>query len=157
MPAINLRGGKAFKKGKKAPADKKIKFIPRANGQDYARVVKLLGNRRATCFCNDGNERIGKFRGSICKGPKKQIIAAGDIVLVSFRDFGEISSESDSDLEDLKDTTKEVCDILFKYDRSDWRAIGKEAGIHADLLGTEKVMDDIFDFDQEENMNIEDI
>jgi hypothetical protein len=50
-----------------------------------------------------------------------------------------------------------VCDILFKYDRSDWRAIGKEAGIHADLLGTEKVMDDIFDFDQEENMNIEDI
>jgi hypothetical protein len=46
MPPGNLRGGKAYKKGKKNPEKKNVKFEPKGEGQDYARITKLLGNRR---------------------------------------------------------------------------------------------------------------
>jgi initiation factor 1A len=94
-PGRNQRGGKGYKKGKKKPAeqDGELEFpvgkFTRADGvwQDYGRVLRLLGDRRVLCFCNDGNERVAKIRGALCKGPKKKIIEKGDIVLLSFRDF----------------------------------------------------------------------
>jgi translation initiation factor 1A len=136
MPPGNLRGGKAYKKHKKAPADSEraAKFSPKEEGQDYARVVRLLGDRRAECFCNDGVTRIGKFRGGICKGPTKQKIETGDIILVSLRDF-----ESDS----------KACDVLSKFSRTDWRDIESEEGIHPQLMGTQKVEDEGFTFGEE--------
>jgi translation initiation factor 1A len=94
----NLRGGKAYKKGKKTASDKEEvvqKFLQRDTDQEYARVIRMLGNRRVICFCNDGRERNCKIRGALCKGPNKQKITVGDIVLLSFRDF-EVDSEDDS-------------------------------------------------------------
>ena len=163
MSSRNLRGGKSFKKGKKPAFENAAKFQSKEEGQDYARVTKILGDRRATCFCNDGKERVGKFRGAICRGPKKQIIEAGDIVLISLREFGkgETESESEDSENDAKEELDQLtlkkpgpCDILFKYDRADWRAIGKEAGTHPELFAKksekqEITNDDIFEYGEE--------
>jgi len=54
------------------------------SGQEYAQVVKMLGNGRCECFCFDGVTRLGHIRG---KMRKKVWITAGDIVLVGKRDF----------------------------------------------------------------------
>ena len=53
-------------------------------GQEYAQVVRMLGNGRCECFCFDGVTRLGHIRG---KMRKKVWITAGDIVLVGKRDF----------------------------------------------------------------------
>lgn len=53
-------------------------------GQEYAQVVKMLGNGRCECFCFDGVTRLGHIRG---KMRKKVWITAGDIVLVGKREF----------------------------------------------------------------------
>jgi len=53
-------------------------------GQEYAQVVKMLGNGRCKCFCFDGVTRLGHIRG---KMRKKVWITAGDIILVAKRDF----------------------------------------------------------------------
>lgn len=155
MPASrNLRGGKAFKKGKKPAAgtDEKVpKFFGRDADQDYARAVAMLGNRRVRCLCNDGKERICKIRGSLCKGPKKQKIEVGDILLISYRTF----EESDSEDEDVSGNLVEnkvqgqVADIMYKYNRAHWRDIRKEAGIHHNLFLAEQSggegLDEMFD------------
>jgi initiation factor 1A len=85
----NFSGGKNFKKGRKVVGDVvETRFDDLEEGQDLARVTKMLGNRRVLCFCgSDGMERVCKIRGVLCKGPKKQRIEIGDIVLVSSRDY----------------------------------------------------------------------
>jgi len=156
----NLRGGKAFKKGKKAPAgdaDKVEKFFGRDEDQDYARVIAMLGNRRVRCFCNDAKERICKIRGSMCKGPKKQKIEVGDIVLISYRDFAYSSEdEEEGPVIDLSGAavkqTAEIADIIGKYSRSHWRDIRKEPGVHHRLfIGDQEkeAFDELFDTGEE--------
>jgi translation initiation factor 1A len=142
MPPGNLRGGKAYKKGKKNPEKKNVKFEPKGEDQDYARITKLLGNRRLLCFCNDGKERIGKIRGALCKGPQKEIIRVGDIVLISYREFleGDDSDDAGENTLGLK-----VCDIISKYDRLDHRQIKTEKGIHRNLLSEEGEIDGLFE------------
>jgi initiation factor 1A len=164
MPARNVHGGKGFKKGKKGGGADEVhtqKFAGRAEGQDYARVLRLLGDRRVLCFCNDAHERVGKIRGGICRGPRKQIIRVGDIVLISYREFqadGEIDSDAETDAATGKALTtgsghKEIVDILHRFGTEDWRHIRKEVGIHPALLGVavatggagvEVAVDDIF-------------
>ena len=159
MPASrNLRGGKAFKKGKKPAAggDEKVpKFFGRDADQDYARAIAMLGHRRVRCLCNDGKERICKIRGSLCKGPKKQKIEVGDIVLISYRAFED--SDSDSESEDVSGNLarqgqggqSQVADIMYKYSRAHWRDIRKESGIHHNLFLAEQSggegLDELFD------------
>jgi translation initiation factor 1A len=53
-------------------------------GQEYAQVVRMLGNGRCECFCYDGVTRLGHIRG---KMRKKVWITAGDIILAAKRDF----------------------------------------------------------------------
>lgn len=155
MPVTrNLRGGKAFKKGKKpaaGTADKVDKFFGRDADQDYARAVTMLGNRRVRCFCNDGKERICKIRGSLCKGPKKQKIEVGDILLISYRTFEEPDSEDEDVSGNLVENKVhgDVADIMYKYNRAHWRDIRKEAGIHHNLFLAEQSgaegLDEMFD------------
>jgi len=164
MPASrNLRGGKAFKKGKKPATggDEKVpKFFGRDADQDYARAVAMLGHRRVRCLCNDGKERICKIRGSLCKGPKKQKIEVGDIVLISYRAFEDADSDSDEDVsgnmigqgqgQSQSKSQSDVADIMYKYSRAHWRDIRKEDGIHHNLFLAEQSgggegLDELFD------------
>ncbi len=144
-----MRGGKAYKKGKKGTTtmteeERLGRFSGRTEGQDYARVLRMLGDRRVLCFCNDGVERVCKIRGALCRGAKRQIIRVDDIVLISLRDF-EDSSESDSgsDAEMMAAAVGPsaasralVGDVLTKFSREHWREIRKEGDIHPQLFAT---------------------
>lgn len=151
MPRRNVHGGKGFKKGKKGGTgdddERAYKFNGREADQDYARVIRLLGNRRVLCFCNDGYERVGKIRGALCRGPRSQIIRDGDIVLISFREFqeegsiggagagsGAITAATASALT-TDSGHKEIVDIMYRYGPQDLRFLRKETGIHPALLG----------------------
>jgi initiation factor 1A len=158
----NLRGGKAYKKGKKPlDADSEIarnKFSGAEAAQTYGRAVRMLGDRRVLCFCNDGYERVCKIRGALCKGRGRQKIEVGDIVLLSFRDFeegAEGTAGGDDDAATGSARTingrKEIADIIGKYERHHWREIRREVGIHPCLFAAEAdttvqhVEDDIFE------------
>lgn len=150
-----MRGGKSYKKHKKADNDVKegIKFSKATEGQSYARVLRLLGDRRALVFCNDGNDRIARICGSLCKGPKKQIIEVGDIVLVSYREFSwkdnAIYSAGSLTMGSAKDAPvtataainekgrKDVADLMYKYLRYHWADIkGTCPDVHPRLFPT---------------------
>jgi initiation factor 1A len=147
MPQRNVRGGKGFKKGRKDNSDRELrmKFDGKTDGQQYARITTILGDRRFKCFCDDGVERICKVRGVLCWGPRRQKMEIGDIVLISERSFGDEGADSDSE-------RTSISDIITKIPQQYWRDIRREAGIHADLfLGATVSMmpaskkDDIFD------------
>ena len=74
--------------------------------QEYARVTKLLGNRRLTCECFDGKIRLGKIRG---KMKKRVWISVDDLVLISKRDF-----------QDSK------CDVIHRYSSNEERLLKKQ-------------------------------
>ena len=121
MPVRNVAGGKNFKKGRKIREDDdgpSSKFVGRNEGQDYARVIRAVGNRRFTCFCNDGVERICKVRGTLCWGPRKVRIDAADIIIFSLREFD----------------TDSGGDIIAKIPQKFWKEIQKEEGIHSHLF-----------------------
>jgi len=77
-------GGKNRRRGKGDNEESKRELEFKEEGQEYAQVVKMLGNGRCECFCYDGVTRLGHIRG---KMRKKVWITAGDIVLVGKRDF----------------------------------------------------------------------
>merc|ERR1712048_246963 len=54
--------------------------------QEYAQVLRLLGNGRVECNCMDGKKRMCTIRGAM---RNRVWINAGDIVLVGLRDFGD--------------------------------------------------------------------
>lgn len=179
MPNRNVRGGKAYKKGKKpvemTPEDMAGKFFAKEDGwQDYGRVLRMLGDRRVLCFCNDGNERVAKIRGALCKGAKRKKIEVGDIVLLSFRDFEENESNvgGGGSTTDAAPTAtalthvtgrKEIADLVEKYAREHWHLIRRMHGIHANLFVTvEKTGpplpggdDDIFENDRPDVIAVE--
>jgi len=67
----------------------------------YAQVKKLLGDSRMEILCSDSEKRIGVIPGSM---KKRSWIYLDDIVLVQFREC---------------ETDKRICDILYKYDKSE--------------------------------------
>lgn len=155
-----MRGGKAFKKGKKGGAQEEgegaNKFVGLEDDQQYGRVLRALGNRRMLCFCNDSMDRICKIRGKLCRGPGKQRIEVGDIVVLSFREFEDSDSdvgeqttpkkvsaplsslmESDNGSRTITGTAatltngkKDIADIVRKIPATHWKYVRREGGIH---------------------------
>ncbi len=184
----NVRGGKAFKKGKKGgtpeEGEGRVKFVGLEDDQQYARVLRALGDRRMLCFCNDGVDRICKIRGKLCRGPGRQRIEVGDIVVLSFRDFEDDDSDADetskkvtAPLSSLMESDngsraitgtaatlangkKDIADIVRKIMPSHWKYVRKEAGIHKLLFpdriaeGLESDDDDLFERDEETNEEV---
>ena len=79
----------------------KRELIFKEDGQEYAQVVRMLGNGRLEALCFDGKTRLGHIRG---KMRKKVWVSQGDIVLCGLRDF-----------QDQK------CDIILKYSADEAR------------------------------------
>ncbi|TKR62524.1 hypothetical protein L596_026466 [Steinernema carpocapsae] len=84
MPKNKGKGGKNRRRGKNENDVLKREIIFKEDGQEYAQVVKMLGNGRVTAFCFDGKQRLCHIRG---KMRKKVWINCGDIVLVGLRDY----------------------------------------------------------------------
>jgi initiation factor 1A len=55
--------------------------------EEYAYVIKILGNCRVSLITNTGNECIGIIRGNLKRFSNRVLIEKGDIIVVSTRDF----------------------------------------------------------------------
>ena len=94
MPKNTGMGGNKRKKGKKqVQEDRELSY--KGESEEYAQVIKILGDGRFECNCADGVKRIAHVRG---KMRKRVWIANGDIILVSLREF-----------------EPEKCDVVEKY------------------------------------------
>lgn len=123
------RGGKHNKKGKNNDSSKR-ELIYKGDGEEYAKVLKLLGSGRMEVFCFDGKTRIAKIRGKF----KRRIwINLGDIVLVSVREF-----------QDNK------ADIIHKYFTNEARTLKNSGELPDDVQ-----IDDNTKKEKEDDLNIE--
>ncbi len=143
---VNKKGGKGYKKGK-GGNDTTPKYPEPGEGTLFARVLKILGNCRIIAYCNDNERRICHIRGAM---RKRVWINAGDIILVSVRDF-EVPSGSDSEgetdntvkntfmtqvtkTEDPLNNKLEKGDVVAKYDPKHYSKLKKEPGFNLQLL-----------------------
>lgn len=85
MPKNKGKGGKVHRRGKnESVSSEKRELTIREPQQQYAQVVRMLGNGRLEAFCFDGIQRLCHIRGKL---RKKVWINQGDFLLVSLRDF----------------------------------------------------------------------
>tara|TARA_Y100000389_G_C16978484_1_gene279109 strand:- start:48 stop:449 length:402 start_codon:yes stop_codon:yes gene_type:complete len=72
------------KKPNKSSVKKERSLEFKEDGESYAKIIKINGNRRFDCILDDGGQRLailpGRFR-------RFQRVNLGDFVLVSIRDF----------------------------------------------------------------------
>lgn len=78
------QGGKNRRRGKNENDNEKRELIFKEEGQEYAQVIKMLGNGRLEAQCFDGEKRLAHIRGKL---RKKVWINQGDIILLSLRDY----------------------------------------------------------------------
>eukprot|EP00310_Coccolithus_braarudii_P020892 CAMPEP_0183342826 /NCGR_PEP_ID=MMETSP0164_2-20130417/8866_1 /TAXON_ID=221442 /ORGANISM="Coccolithus pelagicus ssp braarudi, Strain PLY182g" /LENGTH=133 /DNA_ID=CAMNT_0025513523 /DNA_START=25 /DNA_END=426 /DNA_ORIENTATION=+ len=132
MPKSKGKGGKNRRRGKN-DSEEKRELILKEDGQEYAQVVRMLGNGRLTAQCFDGKERLCHIRG---KMRKKVWVNQSDIVLIGLRDF-----------QDNK------ADVILKYSAEEARRLKKlgELPDKATVNQTEKESDDedcAFEFEE---------
>ncbi|KAJ5887478.1 nucleic acid-binding protein [Penicillium taxi] len=84
MPKNKGKGGKNRRRGKNENDNEKRELVFKEDGQEYAQVVKMLGNGRLEALCFDGEKRLAHIRGKL---RKKVWINQGDIILLSLRDY----------------------------------------------------------------------
>jgi len=128
------------KKRKKKPSlpvtTRKLLDLVKSEGQEYAKVTTLLGNRRVTLDCMDGKKRLGRIRGNMKK--KRIFINKDDYVLVGLRDFQD-----------------EKADVLDKYTPQEVKQLIKVGEICENKTEEENI-DIGVDF-EEEQVNLDDI
>eukprot|EP00644_Phytophthora_capsici_P011023 jgi/Phyca11/504837/fgenesh2_kg.PHYCAscaffold_9_\ len=74
MPKNKGKGGKNRRRGKNDNEENKRELEFKEEGQEYAQVVRMLGNGRLEAYCFDGVTRL-------------VWVGAGDIILVSLREY----------------------------------------------------------------------
>ena len=107
----------------------KNRDVPTAHeGQEYAKVVSMLGNNRVKAKFADGVERTCKIRGSM---RRREWVHVGDIVLVSLRDLA-----------------GDKADILFAYQPHEVQKL-KRKGEPVDIAGDreEEEMNEVVTFE----------
>jgi translation initiation factor 1A len=103
MPKNKGKGGKTRRRGKNESMPDKRELVYKDEGQEYAQVLRMLGNARIEAFCFDGIKRLCHIRG---KMQKKVWINQGDIILVSLREY-----ENDK------------ADVIYKFNTDEARAL----------------------------------
>ena len=84
MPKKTKKGGHARRAGKQRSDESERDLLFREANQEYGQVTRVLGDMRFDVRCFDGKNRQCKVRG---KMRRKVWVKAGDVVLVSLRDF----------------------------------------------------------------------
>ena len=100
--ALAGKGGKNRRRGKNEGEEKR-ELIFKEDGQEYAQVIRMLGNGRLDAQCIDGVKRLCHIRG---KMRKKVWVSTGDIILVGLRDFQD-----------------EKADVILKYNADEARSL----------------------------------
>ncbi|VDP92121.1 unnamed protein product [Echinostoma caproni] len=67
MPKNKGKGGKNRRRGKNENESQKRELIYKEDGQEYAKVERLLGNGRLEAYCFDGVKRLCHIRGKLRK------------------------------------------------------------------------------------------
>merc|ERR1712032_967784 len=83
--------------------DDKRELVFKEDGQEYAQVIRMLGNGRLEAQCIDGIKRLCHIRG---KMRKKVWVNTGDIILLGLRDFQD-----------------EKADVILKYMADEARSL----------------------------------
>ena len=131
------QGGKNRRRGKNENDNEKRELVFKEEGQEYAQVVKMLGNGRLDALCFDGEKRLAHIRGKL---RKKVWINQGDIILLSLREYQD-----------------EKGDVIMKYTADEARSLKaygelpENAKINeTDTYGQEGLEDNVeFDEDRE--------
>lgn len=90
MPKNKGKGGKNRRRGKNENETEKRELVFKEDGQEYAQVVKMLGNGRLEALCFDGIKRLCHIRGKL---RKKVWINTGDIILLGLRDYQDTKAD----------------------------------------------------------------
>ncbi|KAI9760611.1 MAG: Eukaryotic translation initiation factor 1A, Y-chromosomal [Chaenotheca gracillima] len=136
MPKNKGKGGKNRRRGKNENDNEKRELTFKEEGQEYAQVVKMLGNGRLEALCFDGEKRLAHIRGKL---RKKVWINQGDIILLSLRDYQD-----------------EKGDVILKYSADEARSLKAYKELpentkinETDTYGHEEGDDIHFDFEED--------
>lgn len=124
------RGGKRkhHKKRKKSSKTTSSDLVYKDDGQEYARIIRLLGGPNLEIICEDGIKRMGVIRGNM---RNKIWVSIGDYLLVSLREFQD-----------------EKCDVLLRYTPENVRALKSYGEIKDEVQEVKKEEEpEPFDFD----------
>merc|ERR1739848_869073 len=138
MPKNKGKGGKNRRRGKNEGEEKR-ELIFKEDGQEYAQVIRMLGNGRLDAQCIDGVKRLCH----IGKMIKKVWVSVADIILVGLRDFQD-----------------EKADVILKYNADEARSLKAYGELpdnirvnDAEPLNEEENENDaFFDFEDIENV-----
>lgn len=125
-------------------------------GDIVAKIVSINGGYPAvvTCVTKDGVEFKATIKGTMSRGPKKQILRPDDIVLCQSLDF---DTNKDLSLDSRK------MYVNHKYDKNDVKELKKRGYYDDTSTGVEfsntpvQVWEDEKDDDEEEDIDIDDI
>lgn len=136
MPKNKGKGGKNRKRGRNENEEEKRELVYKEDGQEYAQVIRMLGNGRLEAQCIDGKKRLCHIRG---KMRKKVWVAGGDIVLLGLRDYQD-----------------DKADVIMKYTADEARVLKQYGELpehirinDTDVMfeGEDKENQEYFDFD----------
>ena len=65
--SLSGKGGKNRRRGKNENESDKRELVFKEDGQEYAQVIKMLGNGRLEAYCFDGIQRQCHIRGKLRK------------------------------------------------------------------------------------------
>jgi hypothetical protein len=71
MPKNKGKGGKNRRRGTKENDDQRRELTFKEDGQEYAQVVKMLGNGRLEALCFDGSKRLANVSNPRIFAPAK--------------------------------------------------------------------------------------
>lgn len=120
------KGGKKKRRGKNTDVPEKRILEFREDGQEYARVTKMLGDGRLQAKCSDGKTRVCHIRG---KMRKRVWINPEDLILVDIRQY-----------------QPDKADVVYKYNPDEDRTLCRYGELTG---GTAK--DDIDDLDPDDD------
>lgn len=138
------KGGKNRRRGK-GDNDDKRELIFKEDGQEYAQVLRMLGNGRLEAQCIDGVKRLCHIRG---KMRKKVWVNTGDIILLGLRDYQD-----------------EKADVILKYLAEEARSLKAYGELpdtirinDTDMLDEDGDRDDDYvDFGDDGDVEVDDI
>ena len=123
MPKRKSKGAK--RKIRREPMKRDLEY--KNDNQEYAQVLKMLGNGRCDVKCIDGITRLAIIRGKL---RNKVWIKLGDYILIGLRDF-----------QDNK------CDVLLKYTDEEVRTLKSCGEIPENRLSSDEEEDIKLTFD----------
>mmetsp|Transcript_12697 Transcript_12697/g.31283 ORF Transcript_12697/g.31283 Transcript_12697/m.31283 type:complete len:142 (+) Transcript_12697:117-542(+) len=89
MPKGKSKGNKAKARRKGGELERR-ELVFKEDGQEYAQVLRMLGNGRLEAYCYDGVKRLCHIRGQM---RKKVWVNNSDIILVGLRDFQDAKAD----------------------------------------------------------------